>query len=141
MADDGRVLLGWLSQREGDAHEVHTFAASLGDAARRINAAAIGIEQQRHHQPGIERRLAVGRAIAGIDLVKIQLLADQRHDKAREMIRIDEVLHAWWMKLRLIDLPGAKMLAHKTGINQTRANLNSDSSDRILCHALRTNLQ
>ena len=47
-------------------------------------------------------------------------------------VRIDEVLHAWWQKLRLIDLPGAKMLAHKTGTNQTRAKLNSDYSDRLL---------
>jgi len=60
---------------------------------------------------------------------KAQLLANQRHDKAREMVRIDEVLHAWWQKLRLIHLPGAKMLAHKTGTDQTRAKLNSDYSD------------
>ena len=47
-------------------------------------------------------------------------------------VRIDEVLHAWWQKLRLIDLPGAKMLAHKAGINHARAKFNSDYSDRLL---------
>ena len=31
-------------------------------------------------------------------------------------VRIDEVLHAWWQKLRLIDLPGTKMLATFHGL-------------------------
>ena len=51
-------------------------------------------------------------------------------------VRIDEVLHAWWQKLRLIDLPGAKMLAHRAGTNQTRAKLNSDYSDRLLARII-----
>ena len=56
----------------------------------------------------------------------------QRHDEAREMVLWHEVLHAWRQKLRLIDLPGAKMLAHGGKQNQTRRQLNSDYSDRLL---------
>jgi len=33
----------------GDRHEIHPLLASLGDPARRIEPAALGIKQQRHH--------------------------------------------------------------------------------------------
>jgi hypothetical protein len=32
----------------------------------------------------------------------------------------------------LIDIPGAKILAHGSSLNQTRSELNSDYSDRLL---------
>src|SRR5512141_1995107 len=35
-------------------------------------------------------------------------------------------------KQRLIDIPGAKVLAHSPSLNQTRWDLNSDYSDRLL---------
>jgi hypothetical protein len=43
-----------------------------------------------------------------------------------------EVLHIRWQKQRLIDIPGAKILAHSPTLNQTRSDLNSDYSDRLL---------
>src|SRR6267154_4907128 len=43
-----------------------------------------------------------------------------------------EVLHIRRQKQRLIDIPGAKILAHGPRLNQTRSELNSDYSDRLL---------
>src|SRR6266403_129145 len=43
-----------------------------------------------------------------------------------------EVLHIRRQKQRLIDIPGAKILAHSPRLNQTRPELNSDYSDRLL---------
>src|SRR5450631_2645639 len=43
-----------------------------------------------------------------------------------------EVLHIRRQKQRLIDIPGAKILAHGPSLNQTRSELKSDYSDRLL---------
>jgi hypothetical protein len=43
-----------------------------------------------------------------------------------------EVLHIRRQKQRLIDIPGPKILAHGTRLNQTRPELNSHYSDRLL---------
>src|SRR6202795_72718 len=43
-----------------------------------------------------------------------------------------EVLHIRRQQQRLIDIPGAKILAHSPSLNQTRSELNSDYSDRLL---------
>src|SRR6267154_307789 len=43
-----------------------------------------------------------------------------------------KVLHIRRQKQRLIDIPGAKILAHSPSLNQTRSELNSDYSDRLL---------
>src|SRR6266850_2315175 len=43
-----------------------------------------------------------------------------------------EVLHVRRQKQRLIDIPGPKILAHSQRLNQTRLELNSDYSDRLL---------
>ena len=41
-----------------NGHEIDALAARLGDPARGVDAAAIAVKQQRHHQAGIKRRLA-----------------------------------------------------------------------------------
>src|SRR5881275_1354262 len=43
-----------------------------------------------------------------------------------------EVLHIRRQKQRLIDIPAAKILAHRPRLNQTRSELNSRYSDRLL---------
>src|SRR3954451_7036278 len=43
-----------------------------------------------------------------------------------------EVLHIRRQKQRLIDIPAAKILAHRPKLNQTRSELNSRYSDRLL---------
>src|SRR3954447_15501902 len=43
-----------------------------------------------------------------------------------------EVLHIRRQKQRLIDIPRAKILAHRPRLNQTRSELNSDYSDTLL---------
>jgi hypothetical protein len=43
-----------------------------------------------------------------------------------------EVLHIRRQKQRLIDIPAAKILAHRPRLNQTRSELNSDYSDTLL---------
>src|SRR6478609_8479282 len=46
-----------------------------------------------------------------------------------------EVLHIRRQKQRLIDIPAAKILAHRPRLNQTRSELNSRYSDRLLVQA------
>src|SRR6202040_1553620 len=51
------------------------------------------------------------------------------------MVLGHKILHRWWQKQRLIDLPGAECLAHAAGENLTRASLASKIryySDRLL---------
>src|SRR3981189_3269322 len=47
-----------------------------------------------------------------------------------------EVLHIRRQQQCLIDIPGAKILAHSPSLNQTRSELNSDYSDRLLGRVL-----
>ena len=63
---------------------------------------------------------------------KIKLSLHQRHDQPRQVVLGHVVLHARRQKLRLIDLPGAKILAHNPARNRTRHHLTSDYSDRLL---------
>jgi hypothetical protein len=43
-----------------------------------------------------------------------------------------EVLHVRRQEQCLIDIPGAKILAHSPRLNQTRSELNSEYADRLL---------
>jgi hypothetical protein len=76
-----------------NAHEIDPLAAGLGDAARRIDAAAIGIEQQRRHHMRVERRLPLLARIGGHDLDQIEFIHDQRQHKTGEMAGGYEVFH------------------------------------------------
>jgi hypothetical protein len=58
------------------------------------------------------------------------------------MVLGHKILHRWWQKQRLIDLPGAECLAHAAGENLTRASLASKIryySDRLLATFRRKN--
>src|SRR5712664_1738427 len=66
------------------------------------------------------------------DLLEIEALPHQFNDKPRHMAFRHEVLHIRRQKQRLIDIPGAKILALSLTLNQTRPELNSDYSDRLL---------
>ena len=66
------------------------------------------------------------------DDAQVEALLNQRHDKTRQVVLGHEVVHIRRQELRLIDLPGAKVLAHGTGMKQTRGQLNSDYSRRLL---------
>src|SRR6202011_3688300 len=59
-------------------------------------------------------------------------LPHQLNDKPRDMAFRHEVLHIRRQQQCLIDIPGAKILAHSSSLNQTRSKLNSDYSDRLL---------
>jgi len=104
-----------------DHHEVGALGARRGNPARGVDPARIAIEQQRRHHPRIERRLAEGARVAARDLTQIQALPNQRDDETRQVVLRHEVLHARRQKLRLVDLPEAKMLAHGARQNQTRS--------------------
>src|SRR6202011_3470442 len=118
-----------------NAHEIDALAARLGDAARGVDAAAVGIEQQRRHHGRVEWRLAPLTPISAGDLSQAEIVPDQAQHKAGEMVLGHKILHCRWQKQRLIDLPGAECLAHAGGENLTRASLTSkirDYSDRLL---------
>jgi hypothetical protein len=74
-------------------------------------------------------------AIGAADLDQVQIVSDQAQYEAGEMVLGHKILHRWWQKQRLIDIPGAECLAHAAGENLTRASLASKIryySDRLL---------
>ena len=95
-----------------DAHEIHPLAACLGDPTRGVDAATVGIEQQRRHHGRIERRLAPLAAIGASDLGEVDIVPDQIQHKPGEMVLGHEVPHLRRQKQRLVNLPGAECLAH-----------------------------
>ncbi len=95
-----------------DTHEIHPLAARLGDPTRGVDAATVGVQQQRRHHGGIERRLAPLAAVGAGDLGEVDIIPDQIQHKAGEMVLSHEVSHRRWQKQRLINLPGAECLAH-----------------------------
>jgi hypothetical protein len=70
--------------------------------------------------------------LAAHDRLEIQALPHQPNDKPRDVVLGHKVLHIRRQKQRLIDIPGAKVLAHSPSLNQTRWGLNSDYSDMLL---------
>src|SRR5712675_669162 len=113
-------------------HEIVPLAAGSRNAPRRIQPACIAMQQKRNHHARIERRLAQPTPIAAHDRLEIQALPHQPNDKPRDVVLGHEVPHIRRQKQRLIDIPGAKVLAHSPSLNQTRWDLNSDYSDRLL---------
>src|ERR1700733_5951028 len=115
-----------------DHHEVRPLHRRPGDPPRRVEAARIAVQKQRRHHPRVKRRLPQPAPVAAAHRGKVKLLSNQRHDQPRKMLLGHVVLHARRQKLRFIDLPGTKVLAHGYATNQTRPNLTSDFSDRLL---------
>src|SRR5690606_17124430 len=115
-----------------DHHEVRTLHRRLRDPPRGVDAARVGMQEQRRHHARIERRLAERAAVAADNPGKIKRFPHERHDQPRQMSRGHIVLNARRQKLCVVDLPGAKILAHKSARNQTRRLLTSDYSDRPL---------
>src|SRR6266478_1797544 len=113
-------------------HEIVPLAAGSRNAPRRIQPACIAMQQKRNHHARIERRLAEPTHIAAHDRLEIQALPHQPNDKPRDVVLGHEVPHIRRQKQRLIDIPGAKVLAHSPSLNQTRWDLNSDYLDRLL---------
>src|SRR4249920_3812608 len=113
-------------------HKIVPLAAGSSNAPRRIQPACIAMQQKRNHHARIERRLAQPTPIAARDRLEIQALPHQPNDKPRDVVLRHEVPHIRRQKQRLIDIPAAKVLAHSPSLNQTRWDLNSDYSDRLL---------
>ena len=95
-----------------NAHEINALAAGLGHAPRGVDAAAIPIEQQRRHHHRVERRLASLAGVAGQDLGQVQLIPHDTQHERREMVLGHKVLRGNRQQQRIVDLPGAKCLAH-----------------------------
>jgi hypothetical protein len=95
-----------------NAHEIDPLAARLGDPARGVNAAAVGIQQQRRHHDGIKRRLAQLAAIRAGDLAKIDFVPHNAQHKASQMPLGNEIRNCHRQQQRLFNLPRTKCLAH-----------------------------
>ena len=113
-------------------HKIIPLPAGPRDPPRRIQPARIAVQQKCHHHPRVKRRLPEPAHIATRNLPEIEALPHQFNDEPRDMAFRHEVLHIRRQKQRLIDIPGAKILAHRPSLNQTRSELNSDYSDRLL---------
>ena len=96
-----------------NAQEVEPFARRLGDPARRVDAVAIAVQQQRRHHRRVKRRLPALARIRGFDLTKVERLEHKRQNEASQMVLADKVLNARRQQQRLIDRPGPEGLAHK----------------------------
>jgi hypothetical protein len=118
--------------KRNNHHEIVPLAAGSRNAPRRIQPTRIGMQQKRYHHARIKWRLAQPTHVAARDRPEIQALPRQPNDKTRDVVLGHEVLHTRRQKQRLIDVPGAKVLAHSPSLNQTRWDLNSDYLDRLL---------
>src|SRR3981081_2790065 len=113
-------------------HKIVPLAAGLRNPPPRIKPTRIAVQQKRHHHPRVKRRLPEPAHIAARDLLEIEALPHQLNAKPRATAFRHKVLHIRRQKQRLIDIPGAKILAHSPSLNQTRSELNRDYSDRLL---------
>src|SRR3981081_1795175 len=113
-------------------HKIVPLAAGLRNPPRRIQPTRIAVQQKRHHHPRIKRRLPEPAPLTAPALTAIEALPHQLNDKPRDMAFRHEVLHIRRQQQCLIDIPGTKILAHSPSLNQTRSELNSDYSDRLL---------
>lgn len=93
-------------------HEVKALFARPCQPPRRIDPAAVPVQQQRRHHPRIKRRIAAYLVIAVEDRRQIQVVADHVADEVRHMSGRYEFLHRTRQQLRLMNLPGAECLAH-----------------------------
>src|SRR6185312_16131304 len=88
-------------------------------------------KQRRHHLRG-ERRLAEPARVAARDLAQIEALSDDANNQPGQVVLCHVILNARRQQMRLVNLPGAKVLALRPAKNQTRPNFASDYSDRLL---------
>ena len=103
-----------------NAHEVDPLARRLGDPARRVDAIAIGIKQQRRHHRRVKRRLPTLARVNRFDLTKLEMLEHKRQNEAGQVVLADKVLHAHRQQQRLIDRPPAECLAHNQAESNSR---------------------
>src|SRR5674476_560897 len=125
-----RTKIRWIERH--NHHKIIPLAAGFRNPTRRIQPTCIAMQQKRHHHPRVKRRLPKPAHIAARDPPEIEALPHQFNDKPRDMAFRHEVLHIRRQQQRLIDIPGAKILAHSPRLNQTRSELNSRYSDRLL---------
>ena len=103
-----------------NAHEVDPLARRLGDPARRVDAIAIGIKQERRHHRRVKRRLSALARVSRFDLTKLEMLEHKRQNKAGQVVLADKVLHARRQQQWLIDRPPAESLAHEQAESDSR---------------------
>lgn len=99
--------------------EVQPLLARPRQPTGRVDPSAVAVEQHRRHHPRIERRVAAKFGVTGQDRRQIQLLSHQVPDKMGDMIRRNELIDRWRQKLRLVNQPRAKSLAHDPSESRT----------------------
>ena len=101
---------------------------------RRIKSAGIAMQQQRRHQPRIERRRPHTTPVAPHDRRQIEALPHQRYDQPRKVLLRHMILHARRQQLQIVDLPGAKFLAQVSQGIESRlpCRAKAQCSDRLL---------
>lgn len=97
----------------GHCHEIDPLLAGPRELTRRINAAAIAVQQQRDHHRRMVRRLPALFGVRAQYLAQIQCLAHRLPNEMRRMIRRHELMDRRRQKPTLIHMPGAKALAHE----------------------------
>jgi hypothetical protein len=128
-----RAEVRWIARH--DHHEVRPLHRRPGDPPRRIQPARVRMQKQPRHHLRVERRLAKFARVAAGDLAQIEALSDQENNQPGQVVLSHVILNARRQQRRLVNLPGPKVLAHGRAKNQTRRNLASDYSDRLLVEA------
>ena len=96
----------------GHRHEVHALFAAARDPPRRVDAAAIGVKQQRHHHPRVVGRVAALLVERGKDGGEVQRLAHGVADEVREVPGRHQLARRGRQQPTLIHIPRAKGLRH-----------------------------
>jgi len=93
-------------------HEVDPLLAGLRDLARRIDPAAVGVEQKRNHHRRMVRWIAALLRVGRKDRSKIELLAHRLAHEMRYMPGRNQLIHRRWKQPVLLNIPRTKGLAH-----------------------------
>ena len=97
----------------GDGHHVDALLAGAGQLTRGVEAAAVAVEQERHHHAGVVGREAALFRVGLQDGREVEGLAHRVPDEVRQVSWRDELKHGGRQQPALIDVPCAKHFGHR----------------------------
>ncbi len=93
-------------------HEIDPLLARPGDPARGVDAAAVAVEQQRHHHPRVVGRVAALLVVGREDHREVERLAHGVADEVREVPGRDQLVRRGRQQPALVHVPGTEGLRH-----------------------------
>ena len=96
-----------------DRHDVDPLLTGAGELARRVDATAVAVEQERHHHAGMVGREAALLRVGVANSREVERLAHCVSDEVRQVAGWHELVHRGRQKPTLVHVPRAKGLGHE----------------------------